>query len=126
MAAQPQHSETEREQRLDDALAAYFEAVDAGQVPSGEELLRRNPDLADDLRAFFVAEDEMIEHAEPLQPVARAARLELLDTEILDMTLQGAQSSALSLEPGTFGDYNVIEKIAEGAWASFLKPGTAS
>jgi hypothetical protein len=38
---------------LEDALNGYSQAVAAGVVPGLEELLRRYPELAAELRAFF-------------------------------------------------------------------------
>jgi hypothetical protein len=40
-------------QTLEDALNGYSRAVVAGAVPGLEELLRRHPELAEELRAFF-------------------------------------------------------------------------
>ena len=50
---------SEHEQRLDDAIAHYLEAVHAGQTPDRVDLLARHPDLADDLRSFFADEDRL-------------------------------------------------------------------
>ena len=50
---------SEHEQRLDDAIALYLEAVHAGQTPDRVDLLARHPDLADDLRSFFANEDRL-------------------------------------------------------------------
>ena len=45
-------SEPSREQQLEAILHSYLQAVDAGQNPDREELLRRHPDVADELRVF--------------------------------------------------------------------------
>ncbi len=38
---------------VEDVLRRYPEAVVAGRVPGRQELLRRHPDLADDVDGFF-------------------------------------------------------------------------
>jgi hypothetical protein len=38
---------------VEDVLRHYPEAIVAGRVPGRQELLRRHPDLADDVDAFF-------------------------------------------------------------------------
>ena len=45
-------SSSERQQRLERALANYLHAVEAGSPPDRDELLKQHPDLADDLRSF--------------------------------------------------------------------------
>lgn len=35
---------------VEDALASYREAAASGRVPDGDELLRRHPELSDELR----------------------------------------------------------------------------
>ena len=44
---------TEREQKLNEAIAAYYEAVEAGSPPNRDEFLARYPDLAVDLASFL-------------------------------------------------------------------------
>jgi serine/threonine protein kinase len=46
-------ADTEREARLNDVLATYFESVEAGQPEDQEVLLARHPDLAAELATFF-------------------------------------------------------------------------
>src|SRR3954447_20276748 len=49
----PPRESGEREQRLQDVIAAYLEADKDGRAPSRDEWLARHPDLADDLRRFL-------------------------------------------------------------------------
>jgi WD40 repeat protein len=64
----------DRERRLDEALAAYLQAVAAGQDPDRQELIAGHPELAGELVAFFADYDRLHRLAEPLRPVAQAAR----------------------------------------------------
>jgi hypothetical protein len=77
-----------REQRLHDVLAAYLEAVRAGQVPDRQELLARHPDLAGELQAFFADHDRLRQLAAPADGPGGTVRY--------------------------FGDYELLERIAEG------------
>jgi hypothetical protein len=44
---------TGQEGRLDAAIAAYVQAIEAGQGPDRDELPRRHPDFPHDFRTFF-------------------------------------------------------------------------
>jgi hypothetical protein len=42
-----------REEQVNEAIAAYLQAAEAGERPDPAEWLRRYPDLADNLASFF-------------------------------------------------------------------------
>jgi hypothetical protein len=96
--------------RLNDILAAYLQAVEAGQTPDRQRLLEDNPDLAESLRAFFADHDRMKQAAAPLPP-----------TEAPTL----APSDASAVAPlGTlryFGDYELLEEIARGGMGVVYK-----
>ncbi len=48
-----------RDLRLQEILAGYLQAVEAGKNPSREQLLAQHPDLAEELRAFLDEHDRM-------------------------------------------------------------------
>ncbi len=77
--------------RLHVLIAEYLGAVETGQTPDREELIRRHPDLADRLRAFFADHDSMVRAAAPVRAAA------------------GAPPSI----PYT-GDYELLEEIGRG------------
>jgi serine/threonine protein kinase len=82
----------DREQRLDEVLAGYLNAVRQGPAPSRQQLYETHPDLADDLREFFADQDGF---------------------DRLTTPLRGALPTALkSLRE--FGDYTNLEEIARG------------
>jgi hypothetical protein len=64
--------EPSREQRLQEALAEYLQAAEAGRAPGRDEFLARHPELADELAAFFRNKDRFEQMAGPAAP-ARAA-----------------------------------------------------
>jgi tetratricopeptide (TPR) repeat protein/tRNA A-37 threonylcarbamoyl transferase component Bud32 len=121
MASHANPDKGQREERLNDVMTAYFRAIDAGEVPDRADLLRGNPEIAVELREFFMAEDQMLDHALPLQPVARASRLETGDTVLLEIT--GSPVNYIPPRPGpeAFGDYEVMETIAEGGMGVVYK-----
>jgi hypothetical protein len=55
------------ERRLCEALAAYFEAVKAGQVRDRDTWLARYPDLAGELVAFLEQQDRLLRVTGPLR-----------------------------------------------------------
>ena len=64
-----------REQRLEQVLAEYLHAVEAGQPIDRKAVLERNPDLADELQSFFCNRDAIDQLARPLQDAAGRAAL---------------------------------------------------
>jgi hypothetical protein len=61
------------ESRLDQAIAAYLAAEDAGNPPVRDEFLGDHADIADCLRAFFRDHDRLGRLARPLQAAADPA-----------------------------------------------------
>src|SRR4051812_2618739 len=59
----------DREGRVGQVLAAYFEDLDAGRAPDREGLLRAHPDLAEDLAAYFARPARLEPLVEPLRPI---------------------------------------------------------
>ena len=66
MATTP-NDPTESFAGLDQVIADYLQAVEAGQVPNRDELLARHPDLAEPLRAFLADLDRVDLQAAPLR-----------------------------------------------------------
>jgi hypothetical protein len=81
---------------LEEVLAAYVLAVEAGQPPDRQEWLRRYPQLAGELQAYFDNLDFLDQAIGPAS--ARSPRSEENPTE----------------PPRSFGEYELLEKIAEG------------
>ncbi len=107
-----------REQRANEAIAAYLEAVDAGQSPDPEEFVAQHADVAAELEAFFANRAEFERLAEPLKPAAD-------DATLPTPTDQANSKSTSALGPGSklryFGDYELLEEIARGGMGVVYK-----
>jgi len=104
-----------REQRVNEVLAEYLRAVQAGQRPDREQILARHPDLASELLAFFADQDLVLPLAQPLRQLAAPPAPEL--------TVAPEEAAAL---PGLgrvryFGDYELLEEIARGGMGVVFK-----
>jgi eukaryotic-like serine/threonine-protein kinase len=123
MSSEPQPG-SERERRLQEVLADYLEAIDAGRPPDREALLARHPDLAADLVRFFANQDRVDRLAAPLRapPVALGAPLPVTGTgagpggETVSLPAGGLPPAAPGpvARMGDFGDYELLEEIARG------------
>jgi hypothetical protein len=99
---------SDRERRLDEIVTAYLKAVEAGADPDPQEWLRRHPDLADDLRAFFSAHGQIGELAGMVrQPSRSQVEAETVGIEAID---HAHARPAL----GRLGDFELLEEIARG------------
>jgi WD40 repeat protein/tRNA A-37 threonylcarbamoyl transferase component Bud32 len=88
----------DRDQRLDEVVAAYVKACEVGQPPDHEELLARYPDLTTELTAFLADRAHVERLAGPLRSaVGPGARLRY------------------------FGDYELFEEIARGGMGVVYK-----
>jgi WD40 repeat protein len=108
----PSHEPSETDPRLDDAIAAYLEAVEAGQVPDRDEWLSRHADVADGLRAFFANHDRLAGLAAPLRAPAAEAPTPAPGAAAADAALGTVRY---------FGDYELLEEIARGGMGVVYK-----
>ena len=90
---------------LSDVIAAYLQAVDAGQTPDHDELLRDHPEIADDLRRFFADQEQINQFAQPLRAAAEGT------TNPVTIT---AGPPAGGDRVAYFGDYELRGEIARG------------
>jgi serine/threonine protein kinase len=85
-------NEPTREERVNEVIAAYLKAVEAGERPDREALLRRHADLEPELRSFFADRDAVLGETVP-PPSAAAPPLGVVRY---------------------FGDYELLEEVARG------------
>jgi serine/threonine protein kinase len=108
-----------REQRVNELIAAYLEALAAGQAPNRQDLLARHPDLAAELRAFFADRDRFAQAAGQLGPPVAACRT----VGEAPTPAAGAPSAPASARKTVryFGDYELLEEIARGGMGVVYK-----
>src|SRR4051812_17799267 len=110
------HDPTISHDSLDAVIAGYMLAVEAGNVPDRQELVAKHPDHAEALQTFFADLDRMDRVASPL-------RMDdgLEATGGLDGNGQGELPTVRY-----FGDYELLEKVAEGGMGVVYKARQAS
>ncbi len=64
---------SQHENQVNRILADYLEAQRLGQTPDREDVLRRHPELADELRSFFADQDRFGQIAQHISPPAALA-----------------------------------------------------
>ena len=107
-------SESSRDQEVQAILHSYLQAVDAGQTPDREEILRQHPACAEELREFFADQAKMDRLAQSLH------RGHALASEIT-LGADDPSSAAAPQKLKYFGDYELEKEIARGGMGVVFK-----
>jgi WD40 repeat protein len=107
----PASHDSARDRRLEEILHSYLQAVDAGQLPDRDALLRQHLEFASELAAFFADQDALARlargMAEPVAPV-------LPPTEPPTLAPGRVSAPAPGMQIRSFGDYELLAEIARG------------
>jgi hypothetical protein len=106
----------ERDRRVDEAVAAYFQALEGGRPLPPAEFLARYPDLAEELASFLEARAAFAGRAGPAPAPMPADAVPTLAPR------EAATDRAPPL--GTvryFGDYELLQEIARGGMGVVFK-----
>src|SRR5262249_12837279 len=104
------------DERINQAIAAYLEAVEAGSEPARQNSLARSPALAAGLPPFFTAPDRSAPPAAQVHPAAPPCPAPEA-TPALQTALPCPAGAAVRY----FGDYELLEEIARGGMGVVYK-----
>jgi hypothetical protein len=100
-----------------------LQALDAGQTPDRDELIRAHPECAAELAAFFADQDKMAQWAHGAHSAAPTAP----NVATAPTVPPGEETVHL---PGSlighFGDYESLEEIARGGMVLSTRPGKSA
>src|SRR3954469_16107624 len=95
----------DRADRIEEAVVAYFEAVESGQVPDRSQWATRYPELAAELAEFFANQDQVDSWTAPLREVSRAASTGRRDPNLTQGDTPGSAAAFLG---SLVGDYELL------------------
>jgi serine/threonine protein kinase len=102
--------DSDHEERLNEVLLAYVEALQAGREPDRCQLLAAHPDLRPDLEAFFASHDEVERLAAPLRQAAAGGS----DSGRAPGTEAEDDPAAHVADIGQLGDFRLLREIGRG------------
>jgi WD40 repeat protein len=107
----------ERQQRWGEALVACLKALEGSPNVDRQALVAAHPEFAEELAEFFAQRDHIQRLAAPLWAAPPSA---LTERGLPEDTLEEADSSG-EVPVRSFGDYEVLERIARGGMGVVYK-----
>jgi WD40 repeat protein/tRNA A-37 threonylcarbamoyl transferase component Bud32 len=107
----------DREQRLDQVLADYFRAAEAGPACNRRDWLRSHPDVAAELQEFFADQDRF----EPLAALLRELSGILSPSRTPADPGHRSPVTPTGAPPSSIGNYEQLELIAEGGMGAVYR-----
>jgi WD40 repeat protein len=104
-----------RDGRVADVIAAYLQAVEAGETPDRQAILAAHPDLAADLAEFFGDQDQFDRLLSPFRESGPEP------TTFFQGSASAKPTAAGRWPSGRFGDYELMEEIARGGMGIVFK-----
>src|SRR5262245_47045966 len=104
----PQDESSSRDYRVNEAIAAYLQAVERGETPDRERFLAEYADIAGELNSFFTNHAEFRQLADLPVTGGDAPRPDSEETQA-DVPRANDHSTVIA------GRYKLLERIGEGA-----------
>jgi eukaryotic-like serine/threonine-protein kinase len=99
--------DSDREERRNQVLLGYVEALEAGREPDRGQLLAEHPDLRQDLEAFLAGHDEVARLTAPL-------RVPRTDAAVAPVNLARDEAGDVSPSIGELGDFRLLREVGRG------------
>ena len=101
----------DREHRVQEILASYFEGIEAGTAPDPRALIEANPEVAGELTEFFAIQDHLRHIAAPIRELGEMASS--LGRNPAPAGRHAMDDSSIHAR-GRIGEYDLLGEIARG------------